>query len=326
VILFWLICAALVLIALAFILPTALQRSDEAQLESEDERKKANIAVYRDQLSELQADVRNGIVSEEQYAQDREEIERRLLEDISTTTTKKAAPAPASVRNRALVFALINPLVAITYYFRFKNTTPAPVSAQNTAFLLGIGLPLVAVILYLTVGTPKSISEPPATGSQSAVPAAAPQGRTQEQIEANVDKLAKRLESNPSDVQGWTMLARSYSSMGKFGEAAGAYAKATELTPKDADLWAEYAFATAMANGRSMEGRPMELIQQALKVDPENAKALQLAGSAAFQAGDYKKAIDYWERVLKQVPPNSEAGQAITGRINEAKTLAAGSK
>jgi cytochrome c-type biogenesis protein CcmH len=295
VILFWLICAALVLIALAFILPTALQRSDEAQLESEDERKKANIAVYRDQLSELQADVRNGIVSEEQYAQDREEIERRLLEDVATTNTRKTTPSP-------------------------------PVSARNTAYLLGIGLPLVAVILYLTVGTPKSISEPPATGSQSAVPAAAPQGRTQEQIEANVDKLAKRLESNPSDVQGWTMLARSYSSMGKFGEAAGAYGKATELTPKDADLWAEYAFATAMANGRSMEGRPMELIQQALKVDPENAKALQLAGSAAFQAGDYKKAIDYWERVLKQVPPNSEAGQAITGRINEAKTLAAGSK
>ena len=80
-ILFWLICAALVLIALAFILPTALQRSEEAQFESEDERKKANIAVYRDQLSELKADVRNGIVSEEQYAQDREEIERRLLED-----------------------------------------------------------------------------------------------------------------------------------------------------------------------------------------------------------------------------------------------------
>ena len=57
--------------------------------------------------------------------------------------------------------------------------------------------------------------------------------RTQEQIEANVAKLAKRLESNPSDAQGWTMLARSYSSMGKFSEAAGAYAKATELTPNE---------------------------------------------------------------------------------------------
>ena len=60
-----------------------------------------------------------------------------------------------------------------------------------------------------------------------------------------------------------------------------------------------------------------------LKVDPENLKALQLAGTAAFQAKDYKKAIDYWERVLKRVPPGSEVNEAIQARISEAKTLAA---
>lgn len=293
-ILFWVICAIMILIALAFVLPPALQRSEESNRESDDERKKANIAVYRDQLSELEADVRNGIVSEEQYAQDREEIERRLLEDIATTNTKKTA-------------------------------APPPVSARNTAYLLGIGLPLVAIIFYLNVGSPKAVSgEPPATASQSGPVMSG--GRTQEQIEANVEKLAQRLKSNPSDVEGWTMLARSYSSMERFGEAAGAYAKATELKPNDADLWTEYAFVTAMASGRSLEGKPMELIQQALKVEPENAKALQLAGTAAFQAKDYNKAIEYWNRVLKQVPPDSEAGRLIVQRIEEARTLAAGSK
>ena len=79
-----------------------------------------------------------------------------------------------------------------------------------------------------------------------------------------------------------------------------------------------------MASGRSLEGRPTELIERALKVDPENAKALQLAGSAAFQAKDYKKALASWERVLKQVPPGSEVAQTIQARIDEAKTLAAG--
>lgn len=286
-ILFWLICGALILIALAFVLPPALQRSQESKRETDDERKQANIAVYRDQLSELEADVRNGIVSKEQYAQDREEIERRLLEDIATTGTKK--------------------------------TVASPVFARNTAYLLGIGLPLVAIIFYLNVGSPKSIGEPPETASQAGP--VAPQERTQEQIAENVEKLAKRLESNPSDAQGWTMLARSYSSMERFSDAAGAYAKATELKPNDADLLTEYAFVTAMANGRSLEGKPSELIQQALKVEPENAKALQLAGSAAFQAKDYKKAIDYWQRVLKQVAPESEVGREITARINEARTL-----
>ena len=94
-ILFWVICAVLILIALAFVLPPALQQSEEADVKSDDERKQANIAVYRDQLSELEADLRNGIVAEEQYAQDREEIERRLLEDTAQTRSKKT-PACAS--------------------------------------------------------------------------------------------------------------------------------------------------------------------------------------------------------------------------------------
>ena len=122
------------------------------------------------------------------------------------------------------------------------------------------------------------------------------------------------------------MLARSYSSMERFGEAAGAYAKATELTPKDANLWAEYAFVTAMAGGQTLEGKPMELIDRALKIDPDNAKALQLAGSAAYEKKDYQKAIDYWNRVLKQVPPTSDVAAAINSRIDEArKQLSGGS-
>jgi cytochrome c-type biogenesis protein CcmH len=294
VILFWVVCALLIVIALAFLLPPALQRSEESDVKTDDARKQANIAVYRDQLTELEADLRNGIVSEEQYPQDREEIERRLLEDTATARTEKSSKTP--------------------------------VNARNTAYLLAIGLPLIAIIFYLNVGQPALIDNPAPVGvPSSAATAPAPPERSQEQIAANVAKLAQRLESNPNDPQGWTMLARSYSSIEKYGEAEKAYAKAAELNPKDADLLAEFAFATAMAEGRSMEGKPMEIINRALKIDPNNAKALQLAGSAAFEAKDYKKAVGYWERVLKQVPPNSEVTTAIQERINEAKTLA-GSK
>ena len=292
-ILFWVICALLIVIALAFVLPPALQRTQETNVKADDERREANVAVYRDQLSELEADLRNGIVGEEQYAQDRDEIERRLLEDTASESSNK--------------------------------TTAAPLSARNTAYVLGLGIPFIAIVFYLKIGEPKLIENPATVSSPPVATASGPMERSQEQIAANVDKLAKKLESNPNDAEGWTMLARSYSSMEKFSEAANAYAKATELKPKDADLWAEYAFATAMASGRTLEGKPTELINRALQVDPENAKALQLAGSAAFEAKDYKKAIDYWQRVLKKVPPNSEVGQTIIERINEAKTLA-GSK
>jgi cytochrome c-type biogenesis protein CcmH len=290
-ILFWVICALMIVIALAFILP-ALQRSEQSNVVTDDERKKANIEVYRDQLSELEADLRNGIVAEDQYAQDRDEIERRLLEDTATTRSKTTKAA-------------------------------APINARNTAYLLGIGLPLIAIVFYLKVGQPDRISNPAPVGEPPSAESAAPPERTQAQIEANVAKLAERLKSSPNDAQGWTMLARSYSQMEKYSEAADAYAKATELNPKDADLLAEYAFATGMAGGKSLEGKPTEIINRALKIDPENPKALQLAGSAAFQAKDYKKAVDYWQRVLKKVPPGSEVAETINQRINEAKSLAA---
>jgi cytochrome c-type biogenesis protein CcmH len=294
VILFWVICALLLVVALAFVLPPILQRSTESERKIEDERKQANIAVYRDQLSELEADLRNGIVGQEQYAQDRDEIERRLLEDVASNSKSKEK----------------------------STTTPAP--RKLTAYSLAIGLPLLAIVLYSIVGSPKSITNAAVAAPPADATGPAPGGRSQAQIEANVAKLAEKLKSNPNDAQGWTMLARSYSSMERYAEATNAYAKASELTPKDADLLAEYAFNTAMANGQTLAGKPMELVDRALKIDPNNAKALQLAGSGAYEAKDYKKAVEYWERVLKQVPPNSDVAEAITSRINEAKTLAAG--
>lgn len=298
-ILFWLICMAMLVVALMYVLPPALSAETSTSID-ENARRNANIAIYRDQLAELEADMRNGIVSQEQYAQDRDDIERRLLED---TTTEKNTKKPVAL----------------------------PGVARKHAYMVGVGLALVAVIFYLRVGSPNSITNAaatttsaPTTATAPAGPAGAPAERSQAQIEANVAALAKRLQSNPSDAQGWTMLARSYVSMERFGEATGAYAKATELTPNDADLWAEYARASAIAAGGKFEGQPMELIDRALKVDPNNARALGLAASAAYEAKNYQKAIDYWQRVLKQMPPDPEATEVINARIKEAKEQMAG--
>ena len=292
-ILFWVICAGLILIALAFVLPPLLHIENGKDNETTDvDRKEANIAIYRDQLQELKADLQNGIVSQEQFDQDSEDIERRLLED--TAGAKTTAPAAAAAQSR------------------------------STAYLVALAIPLIAVIFYLKVGAPQGFTPQAAAGSTSSTETGPMMGsgeRSQQQIAANVDKLAEKLKANPSDVTGWTMLARSYSSLERFGEAAGAYAKVTELNPNDADLWAEYAFVTAMAGNHKIEGKALELVNRALKVDPENAKALQLAGTAAFDAKDYKKAIEIWQRVLNKAPAGSDLAQAITERINEAKTL-----
>jgi cytochrome c-type biogenesis protein CcmH len=281
-IVFWLICTVLVAIALAFVVPPLLNSGDTTANTDSD----VNVDVYRDQLAELQADLSNGIVSNQQFELDREEIERRLLEDVPASNAHAAEKR--SSRDRRLVYA---------------------VSAA---------IPLLAVVLYTQIGNSAAVVQSP---NVSGSPSIADGQMTQQRIESNVASLARRLEQNPNDVQGWTMLGRSYLSLEKYPEASNAFAKATTLKTDDADLWADYAFALAMANGRQLQGQPEELIAKALQIDPENGKALELAGSAAFESKNYSEAIKYWERLLEKSPQDSELTQALTERINQAKSL-----
>ena len=88
-ILFWFIAALMVLMALWFILPALLQSSTNAKT---DHARVANLLVYQDQLRELESDLKSGLLSEAQYEQDKEELERRLLEDIGGSERGKSAP------------------------------------------------------------------------------------------------------------------------------------------------------------------------------------------------------------------------------------------
>lgn len=141
---------------------------------------------------------------------------------------------------------------------------------------------------------------------------------------AIVEKLAARMRANPEDPEGWKILARSYAALGRFKEASEAYANATARSPGDAQLFADYADALAMAQGRSLEGEPEKLIARALAVDPRNVKALALAGTVAFNRKDYAKAVEYWERILAVVPPDSEFARGARANIAEARSLAGG--
>jgi cytochrome c-type biogenesis protein CcmH len=142
---------------------------------------------------------------------------------------------------------------------------------------------------------------------------------TQEQIEQRVAGLAARLKENPNDAKGWAMLARSYQSFNRYKEASDAYARAAELTGTDAQLWADYAESLALANDSQLQGRPVELINKALQLDPKNQKALWLAGNAAFQAQDFQQAVSYWEKLEKLLPEGSEGAQSVATSIEEAR-------
>jgi cytochrome c-type biogenesis protein CcmH len=142
------------------------------------------------------------------------------------------------------------------------------------------------------------------------------------QLEAMVARLAAKLRENPDDAEGWKLLGRSYSVMGRFPEAVDAYAKAAQRAPRDAQLLADFADVLAMARGQRLEGEPARLVERALEIDPKNLKALALAGTAAYERQDYAGAATLWGRMLPLVPPDSEDARMIAGNVEEAKKLA----
>lgn len=283
---FWIIAALFMLFALWFVLPPLVQKADD---DKGDDRRAANVLIYKDQFKEMEADLKNGLMSEEQYQQDKEELERRLLEDVNRPNSDSSSTAP---------------------------------STRKFAYGVGMAIPIGVIALYFVVGNPKALS-PSLPTAEMASPATQQGGpMNDQQIAANVDKLAKRLEQNPNDAQGWLMLARSYTSMERFSDAASAYERATALNRNDAGIWADYAEALAMSNGQRLAGKPTEAINRALQIDPKNQKALALAGSAAFEASDYQKAVEYWQKLLPLLPPGSDIAQTVTDEIAKAKKLA----
>jgi cytochrome c-type biogenesis protein CcmH len=246
-----------------------------------------NLAIYRDQFAELEADRARGAVSEAQYAETRAELERRVIEEGSGGL---AATAPGAGK-----------------------------AGLWTAILLAGAVPVLAALMYLQWGEPDAFS--PLGRATTAQGEDAHGGLSQAEMVEAVDRLAERLKKEPDNLDGWLTLARSYYSMGRFQDASAAFDHVISKAPNEADILADYADTLAMAQGRNLSGKPMELVQRALKADPTQWKALAMAGTDAFNRKDYRQAIDYWERLKTTLPPDAPIAQQIQGSINEARSL-----
>jgi len=271
-ILFWAIGGALAALALLLVLRPLLGRRERGSVS----RRAANIAIHRDQLRELDADLGAGKIAPADHERARSELESRLLEDADAA--QDAAPRRGG---------------------------------RGVAVLVGLAVPACALAIYVLIGSPNAVDSRADAHALSAG-----------QIEDMVGRLAARLRENPEDADGWKMLGRSYAVLGRFPEAVDAYSKAAVRAPRDAQLLADFADALAMARGQNLQGEPEQLIRRALEIDPQNLKALALAGTVAFERKDFKAAADTWQRMLPLVPPDSEDARTVRENVEEARKLA----
>jgi cytochrome c-type biogenesis protein CcmH len=246
----------------------------------------ANVAVHRDHLREAERDVALGVLAPEQAEAARQETQHRVLEDTLGSDTAVAAKA-----------------------------------ARRTALALALLLPLASVLTYQQLGTPAAIepqAPPPAPAGGNG------HGVTPQQVQQMAASLAERLQAAPDNLEGWLMLARSYTMLGRYADAGTAFRRAQALAPKDPAILADLADVTGMAQGRRLAGEPARLVQAALDLDPRHPKALALAGSVAYEAGDAAAARGYWERLAAVVPPDSGPGRAAQRNLADVARLEAG--
>jgi cytochrome c-type biogenesis protein CcmH len=250
-----------------------------------------DIKALRAQLQTLNKQHDEGKIARKAYESGKAKLEREILEAVLAAPEAGAAAAAAPRASRSLSLGLLSFVVVL------------------------------AVAGYAWRGSPgvPSAGPPSAAAAAAAANPHTAGAAEQEQFAAAVENLAERLKGQPDDAEGWAMLARSYGMLGRLDEAVPAYQKAVALNGQDARLLADYADTLALKNNRNLEGEPMKLVERALKIEPNNLKALSLAGAAAFNRQDFAGAVRYWEQVAQHAPPDSPYLPQVQASIAEAR-------
>ncbi|CAN5906002.1 c-type cytochrome biogenesis protein CcmI [soil metagenome] len=256
----------------------------------------SNLNILKEQLAALDAELVDGSIDATRHRAARIDIERRVLEE--------EAPAPSSAAIHATAAAI--------------RDQHLPGHSTRTLTLLLAAIAAGAFGLYALLGNPAGFAvanAPTATAQADDV--------TPEAMQAMLAEMERRLDhqpAQPDDLRGWTMLARSYAALQMFDRAGRAFARASALAPADAQLIADHADVLAMAQGQQTNGEPARLIAKALQLDPNNLKALALAGSVAFERKDYTEAARQWRKARELAPAGSEFANGLDRSLAEARS------
>ncbi|TQJ93478.1 c-type cytochrome biogenesis protein CcmI [Achromobacter sp. SLBN-14] len=279
----WLIVLALLLATLLCLVPPLLRRTPAAETASDASVR----AFYLAQREQLRRDLANGALTPQAHARADEELQRDLLQDLAMRRDPRARLGG----QRAGLAA---------------------------ACVLTVAVPVAAVLLYGQLGNPRAA----ATVALSQAPEPHSQAADNDMVLA-INALAQRLRASPDDADGWYMLARSYETLGRYNDAVAAYQEVLRLVPGQPAVLADLADALLSARQGQPDEASIAAVAQALQADPDQPKALALAGMMALRRGDAADALTHWERLRALLPQDSEAARQIQTNIAQARAMAA---
>ena len=276
---FWLISVVLCLVAAGFVLiPLFRHRpTDDGQAD----RSLLNVELYRERLAELENNQLEGEITAEQFASLKLELEQNLLNETAMRDEGNPETADGNAMSGAqsrkmpklvLTAALLVPLFAVTAYSDFGLSWGA--------------------INDLELASQFKTTSP----------------HDNDGMRGSILRLAKRLENQPENHDGWFLLGQSYMNLGEFEKSAGAYQHLLEKFPEDAGLSGYYAEALFLADDRKMTARVSKAIDAAFSLNPQNVAMLEIKAMNAFRAGDLGVAVTFFEKALATGVEGERAG------------------
>ena len=232
----------------------------------------SDVAVYRDQLDEIQRDRSTGLIGDAEAEAARVEVSRRLIAAADAAESEKPAPETSSLLRRRV-----------------------------TAIAGLVLLPVGAVALYLTLGSPDLPGEPLAARVQTPSEAG--------NIQNMVAKVEDHVAHNPKDGRAWEVLAPVYMRVGRFDDAVRAWSNVIALNGSNAEREANFGEAMVGAANGVVTGDAKAAFDRALALDKQNVMARFYMGMAADQDGRRADAEKIWAsfwRVRRRALPGSK--------------------
>lgn len=239
-------------------------------------RRERELAIYKDQLAELERDRAAGRIAAAEAEAAATEIQRKIL--VSASATDRADEA----------------------------SDPAAAARVRLAATLAVGslTPVGALLVYLSVGSPAVPAHPFDPTLQAQTPAD-PAAHGDAQIESMIATLADRMKQDPNNLEGWVLLARSYSAVKRHADAAQAYERVYALSQNNVAYAGDYGEALVLAAGGQVVATAHDLFKQVSAQDPGEPRARYYLALAMAQLGQPREAIAMWRGLEADSPPDA---------------------
>lgn len=276
----WFGFAILLVLALAFLFMPMFISFRRGELV----REQANIEIYKDQLADLKNEYEAGKLNSEDYESLTNEVKRNLLADTEQVSQESSQQGGGRwVMGLGAAMAVV---VSIAIYNQL--------GAENE-------LIITDMLKRSTVDEQWSLKD----------------------SQALLERLQQKVDAEPEDVETWYMIGRINFELNRFDEAVLGFNRAIQHLPESATqdravAIAQMAQAQFFANDRKLDKATESLLNEAVKLNPNDTTTLGLLGVAAFESGQYMKAITYWRQLLALLPAEGPNAQPIKNGIAKA--------